>query len=130
MRKEIRDFSAVEAAIKRMNEQRELNDDMIVRFAKARRFDEVAASLGVLGNAPTEMMARLLEGVRSDLVLIPCKSAGLGWPTVETILRMRPSRQKIAEETLKVAEKDYAKLTLATAQRTIRFWQVHDTVEK
>jgi hypothetical protein len=113
-----------------MNKQRELNDDMIVRFAKARQFDEVAASLGVRGNAPTEMMMRLLEGVRSDLILIPCKSAGLEWSTVATILRVRPSKQKIAEETLKVAEKDYAKLSLATAQRTIRFWQVHDTVER
>jgi uncharacterized protein (DUF2336 family) len=129
VRKEIRDFTAVEAVVKRMNEQRELNDDMIVRFAKDRRFDEVAASLGVRGNAPTEMMARLLEGTRSDLILIPCKSAGLDWPTVETILRLRPSRQKIADETLKVAERDYTKLTAATAQRTIRFWQVHDTLE-
>ena len=130
VRKEMRDFTAVEAAIKCMNKQRELNDDMIVRFAKARQFDEVAASLGVRGNAPTEMMVRLLEGVRSDLILIPCKSAGLEWSTVETILRVRPSKQKIAEETLKVAEKDYAKLTVATAQRTIRFWQVHDTVDR
>jgi hypothetical protein len=117
----------MDAVIKCVNEQRELNDGMIVRFAKARRFDEVAASLGVRGNAPTEMMMRLLEGVRSDLILIPCKSAGLEWSTVETILRGRPSKQKIAEETLKVAEKDYAKLT---AQRTIRFWQVHDTVDR
>src|SRR4051812_17906409 len=75
VRKEMRDFTAVEAIIKCMNERRELNDDMIVRFAKARRFDDVAASLGVRGNAPTEMMMRLLEGVRSDLILIPCKSA-------------------------------------------------------
>jgi len=129
VRKEMRDFTAVEAAIKCMNKQHELNDDMIVRFAKARQFDEVAASLGVRGNAPTEMMARLLEGVRSDLILIPCKSAGLEWSTVATILRVRPSKQKIAEETLKVAERDYAKLTVATAQRTVRFWQVHDTVD-
>jgi hypothetical protein len=54
----------------------------------------------------------------------------LNWSTVETILRVRPSKHKIAEETLKVAEKEYAKLTVATAQRTIRFWQVHDTVER
>ena len=130
VRKEMRDFTAVDAVIKCMNERRELNDDMIVRFAKARRFDDVAASLGVRGNAPTEMMMRLLEGVRSDLILIPCKSAGLEWPTVETILRVRPFKQKIADATLKVAEKDYAKLTVTTAQRTIRFWQVHDTVQR
>ena len=29
--------------------------------------------LAVLNDAPIEMMARLLEGPRSDLILIPCK---------------------------------------------------------
>lgn len=128
--KSIRDFRQVEAAVKRLNEKLELDDDMIVKFARARRFDEVAASLGVLGGAPTELIAKLLEGTRSDLILIPCKSASLRWSTVEVILRCRPIKQKVAEETLRVAEKDYTKLSLATAQRTMRFWQVHDSLEK
>jgi hypothetical protein len=54
----------------------------------------------------------------------------LSWLAVESILYNRPSKQKIGEETLKVAEKDYGKLTLATAQRTLRFWQVHNKIEK
>lgn len=44
VRKEMRVFTTVESVIKCMNEHRELNDDMIGRFAKARQFDEVAAS--------------------------------------------------------------------------------------
>jgi hypothetical protein len=79
---------------------------------------------------PTEMMARLLEGPRSDLILIPCKSAGLSWMTVECILCNRRSEQTIGEATLRVAAKDYAKLSLETAQRTLRFWMVHDKLER
>ena len=129
-RENARDFSRAEALVKLLNEKCELNQDAIVKFAETKQLDEVAASLAVIARAPTEMMAQLLEGPRSDLILIPCKAAGLSWLAVERILCNRPAKQKIGEETLKVAEKDYGKLTLATAQRTLRFWQVHNKLEK
>jgi hypothetical protein len=109
----------------------ELNDTAITRFAEAKRFDEVAASLAILNNsAPTDMMARLLEGVRVDLILIPCKSAGLGWATVESILRHRPAKIPIDAATLNLASKDFSKLSAETAERTLRFWQLHNKMEK
>ena len=125
-----RDFSRAETLVKRLKDANELNDDAIIRFAETKKFDEVAASLAALGSVPTEMMARLLEGPRSDLILIPCKSAGLSWMTVECILCNRRSAQTIGEATLRVAAKDYAKLSLETAQRTLRFWMVHDKLER
>jgi Uncharacterised protein conserved in bacteria (DUF2336) len=58
-----RDFSRAEAVVRRMKGLNELNDAAITRFAEARKFDEVAASLALLNNsAPIDMMARLLEG--------------------------------------------------------------------
>jgi hypothetical protein len=75
-------------------------------------------------------MARVLEGLRADLVLIPCKSAGLNWPTVETILCHRPIRRRIDGATLDLARKDYEKLSAETAERTLRFWQLHDKIER
>ena len=109
----------------------ELNDAAIARFAEARKFEEVAASLAILNNsAPIDMMMRLLEGLRTDLILIPCKSACLSWTTVETILRHRPLKHRVDEATLKAAMKDYGKLSAQTADRTLRFWQLHNKIEK
>lgn len=126
-----RDFSRAEAVVRRMKGLNELNDAAIAEFAEAKRFDEVAAALGVLNNsAPTEIMARLLEGSRSDLILIPCKSAGLGWPAVEAILCHRPTKYRIDPATLRVALRDYGKLSNETAQRTLRFWQLRDKIDK
>lgn len=126
-----RDFSRAEAVVKRMKGLNELNDDAIITFAEARKFDEVAASLAILNNsAPTGMMAKLLEGVRADLILIPCKSAGLGWSAVEAILRHRPAKPAIQQATLRVALKDYGDLSVATAERAVRFWLLHDRLEK
>ncbi|MBI5261674.1 MAG: DUF2336 domain-containing protein [Bradyrhizobium sp.] len=126
-----RDFNRAEAAVRRMKGLNELTDAAIARFAEDRKFDEIAASLGLLNNsAPTELMARVIEGPRADLVLIPCKSAGLSWGTVEKILRRRPVKHEIDDVTLKVAFQDYGKLSTETAERTLRFWQLHNRIEK
>jgi hypothetical protein len=90
----------------------------------------VMVSLAMLNDVPAEMMARLIEGPRADLILIPCRSAKLNWPTVESILRNRPVKHRIDDETLVVAERDYKKLSMETAQRTVRFWQLHNRIEK
>jgi hypothetical protein len=127
----MRDFSRAEAVVRRMKGLNELNDGAVIRFAETRKFDEIAASLAILNNsAPTDMMARLLDGHRADLILIPCKSAGLGWAAVETILCHRPVKHRIDETTLKLASKDYGKLSAETAERTVRFWQLHNKIEK
>jgi uncharacterized protein (DUF2336 family) len=125
-----RDFSVAEEAVKRMKGLNELNDTSLVWFAEAKRFSEIAAALGLLNNVPTGMIAKVLEGPRADLVLIPCKSAGLKWPTVEKILWHRPVKHGIDAGTLKLAEKDYGRLSLDTAQRTLRFWLVHNKIGK
>lgn len=126
-----RDFRGAEAAVRRMKGLNELNDAAVIKFAETKKFDEVAASLGILNNcAPSELMARLLEGHRADLILIPCKSAGLGWAAVEAILCQRAAKYRIDAATLAAALKDYGKLSVETAQRTLRFWQLHDKIEK
>lgn len=64
-----RDFSRAEAVVKRMKGLNELNDVTITRFAETKKFEEVAAALAILNNsAPTNMMAQLLEGLRTDLI--------------------------------------------------------------
>jgi uncharacterized protein (DUF2336 family) len=126
-----RDFSRAEGVVRRMKGLNELNDAAITRFAETKKLEEVAASLGILNNsAPTEMMAKVLEGPRADLVLIPCKSAGLAWTTVETILQHRSFKYRADQATLKCASIDYGKLSVETAERTLRFWQLHNRIEK
>ena len=125
-----RDFRVAEELVRLMMQLRELDDVAVYKFAEAKKVDEVMVSLAVLNDVPAEMIAKLIEGPRADLILIPCRSARLNWPTVESILRNRPVRHKINDETLAVAERDYKRLSMETAQRTIRFWQLHNRIEK
>jgi uncharacterized protein (DUF2336 family) len=125
-----RSFGVAEELVKLMLKLNELDDAAVYKFAEEKKFDEVAAALALLNDVPTEMMMRLLEGIRSDLLLIPCRSARLNWPTVESILRYRPTPLPLNEATLEVAQKDYRKLSIETAQRAVRFWRLHDRIEK
>jgi hypothetical protein len=125
-----RDFSRAEAVVRRMKGMNELNSAAIGDFATCRKFEEVAAALGLLNNsAPAEMMMKVLEGPRADLVLIPCKAAKLEWAAVEAILSYR-FKNRLDDGTLKLASRDYGKLSSDTAERTLRFWQLHNKIEK
>ena len=85
-----RSFGVAEEYVKLMKGLNELDDAAVYNFAESKKFDEVTVAIAVLNEMPIEMMARLMEGPRADLILIPCRSARLNWPTVESILRNRP----------------------------------------
>jgi len=125
-----RDFSAADELVKLMKDLNELDESAILKFVGTGKFDEVSASLALLNSIPTHLIARAVEGPRADLLLIPCKAAGLNWKTVESILNHRPVKPAIDERTLWQAQRDYGRLTPETAQRTVRFWQLHNRVEK
>ena len=125
-----RNFGVAEEYVKLMKGLNELDDAAVYKFAESNKFDEVTVALAVLNDMPVEMTAKLMEGPRADLILIPCRSARLNWPTVESILRNRPVMPAVNERTLEIAERDYRKLSMETAQRTVRFWQLHNKIEK
>jgi hypothetical protein len=50
--------------------------------------------------------------------------AGCGWPTVNAILAARPGNKEVSSQSLDEAFTNFERLTLATAQRVVRFWQV------
>ena len=125
-----RSFGVAEEYVKLMKGLNELDDAAVYTFAESKKFDEVTVANALLNEMPIEMVARLMEGPRADLLLIPCRSARLNWPTVESILRNRPVMPSVNEQTLEIAERDFRRLSMETAQRTVRFWQLHNRIEK
>jgi len=66
----------------------------------------------------------LMAGDRPDPILILCKAAGYGWPTVRAIMLSRPDARNTSSLALEGAFANFEKLSPATAQRVVRFWQV------
>ena len=124
-----RSFGVAEQLVKLMKGLNELDDAAVYKFAETNKFDEVTVALAVLNDMPVEMTARLMDGPRADLLLIPCRSARLNWPTWNRSCATGP-KHPIIEPTLEVAQRDFRKLSMETAQRTVRFWQLHNRIEK
>ena len=118
-----RNYTAALAAVRALHKDRKLREADVAEFAKAGKYEETIAALATLCAVPVEVVDRLMSGERADPVLILARAAGFGWPTVREIISARPGA-KPNGDTLEAASENFERLTAATAQRVVRFWQV------
>jgi len=125
-----RDYGEALDRMKLVQADGRLDESIILDAAKAGQFEETAAALALLCSAPIELIDQLMQSNRIDALLIPCKAGGLGWPAAKAVIRLTPAQGATSEPAFEIAKKDYANLSLAAAQRIIRFWQARSNVTK
>jgi uncharacterized protein (DUF2336 family) len=118
-----RNYTAALTTVRALHRDKKLTEAEIAAYAKSGQYEETIAALATLCAVPVEVVDRLMSGERPDPVLILAKSAGFGWPTVREVVSARPG-PKPSAQTLEAAFENFEKLTAATAQRVVRFWQV------
>jgi uncharacterized protein (DUF2336 family) len=123
-----RDYAAARRTVEDLHAQGKLNEAQLVEFAKAGRFEETVAALALLCAVPIDVVDRLMGGDRPDPILILCKSAGWSWPTVRSVIVSRPDARGTSSQGLDNAYSNYERLSPATAQRVMRFWQARQPV--
>jgi uncharacterized protein (DUF2336 family) len=123
-------YADAEKAIQALQKEGRLNNATVRDFARIGQFPQVIVGIAVLASSKIDVVAEILTGVRNDAVLVPCMAAGLSWETVETILRNRHEKKPVSEQIIDLARRDYQKLSVETAQKTLRFFQVRATVGK
>jgi len=119
-----RDYSAAQQAVEALREAGKLDEAALVDFARQNRPEETVAALASLCAVPIEVVDRLMNGDRPDPVLVLCKAAGWGWPTVKALISARNGGKSISSQALDSAYANFERLSPTTAQRVIRFWQV------
>jgi uncharacterized protein (DUF2336 family) len=120
-----RDYSAAQRTVEALHRDGKLNEAALVDFAGKGQYEETVAALACLCGVPLEVVDRLMGGDRPDPVLILCKSAGWGWPTVKTIIMSRSGGgQSTSSQGLDTAYANFERLSPTTAQRVMRFWQL------
>ena len=117
------DFKRARELMLAMQRKKLLNETSLCDFAKARKYEEMVAALALMCAARFELVERLMRTDHSGGLLVACKAADLKWPTVHAILSHRFMHRVIASQELDQAMADYAKLSKATAQKLIGFWQ-------
>jgi uncharacterized protein (DUF2336 family) len=118
-----RNYTAALAAVRALHKERKLTEADIAGYAKDGKYEETIAALATLCAVPVEVVDRLMSGERADPVLILARAAGFGWATVREVINARPGLKPSAA-TLDAAYENFERLTAATAQRVVRFWQV------
>jgi uncharacterized protein (DUF2336 family) len=118
-----RNYTTALTAVRALHKERKPAGADIAEFARTGRYDEIIAALATLCAVPIEVVVRLISGERADPVLILARAAGFGWPTAREIIIARPG-PKPSSQMLDAALENFERLTAATAQRVVRFWQV------
>jgi Uncharacterised protein conserved in bacteria (DUF2336) len=119
-----RDFTRAEAGILQMKAQGRLNEAALLEFAERRLYEQMVVALAALCSARIDLIVPLMKGARNTGLLVPCKAAGLKWPTVSAILHARFAHHTVSDADLSQAKEEYLKLSQPSAQRVLRFWQV------
>jgi uncharacterized protein (DUF2336 family) len=122
-----RDFTTAKHFVALLSDRGELNEATLFAFAKQRKYEETVAALAELSQSTIEVIRPLMQSLRDDGVLIPCKAAGLGWETVHAVLDSRFATGRMAPHELAKAQGQFAELTTETARRLLRFWQVRSS---
>ena len=118
-----RNYTAALATVRALHKDGKLTEADIADYASSGQYEETIAALATLCAVPVEVVDRLMSGERADPVLILARSAGFGWPTGREVVSARPGPKPTAQ-ILDAAFENFEKLTAATAQRVVRFWQV------
>jgi uncharacterized protein (DUF2336 family) len=120
----VRDFGAAKRLVAQLIDKGQLNEAALLRFARLRKYEETVAVLAELSQSTIEVVRPLMQSLRDDGVLIPCRAAGLGWETVHAVLESRFATGSMAPVELAKAKQQFAGLTTENACRLLRFWQV------
>ena len=119
-----RDYLAAREKVLALRQQGKLDEAAVGKFAGEGHYEEMVVALALLCSVSIEVVDRLMTGDRPDPILILCKSAGWSWATAKAIIMARRPGQSPSSVGLDAAFANFKRLSLTTAQRVMRFWQV------
>ncbi len=122
------DFAAAQRVVADIQRLGKLSEAHVADFARTRRLAETIVGLSALCQIPLEVVERLALGDRPDPILILTKAAGFQWSSVRAIIQVRPHPATAGG--LEEAAENFDRLSVVTAQRVMRFWQVRQSAVK
>ncbi|MCK1543107.1 DUF2336 domain-containing protein [Bradyrhizobium sp. 179] len=120
----VRDFEGAKRAIANLKTIGQLNEATLLGFATQRRYEETVAALAALSGSTVEVIRPLMQSLRDDGLLVPCKAAQLSWNTTAAVLESRFATGAMKPADLARSQGHFARMTTENARRTLRFWQV------
>jgi len=119
-----RDYYPAQRVVLNLHRAGRMNETALAAFASDGKYEETVVALAALSKVPINVAARLMDATGPDPVLILCKAARLSWPTVKSVIMVRPDGNGTSSRGLDSVFADYGRLSDSTAQRVVRFWQL------
>ena len=116
-----RNTEIAHALVRSLHEDGRLDEAQVASFAEAGKFDEANASIAALANLPVAIAENMMLESRAEGVMILAKVAGLSWPTVRNIIKMRDKLSGAEPSDLTACKDTYERLRPSTAQQVLRF---------
>src|SRR3569832_1633523 len=120
----VRDFDGAKRAIANLKAAGQLTEAVLFGFARQRRYAEAMAALAALSGSTVEVIRPLMQSLREDGLLVPCKAAQLSWEATAAVLESRFATGALKPAAAARAQNNFARMTAENARRTLRFWQV------
>ena len=123
-----RDFAPAQRTILSLYRAGDLDEAVLLGFAKAYRYTESVAALSAMSGVPIAAVDRLMAGDRHDPMLIIAKAIGLEWATVRALvlLRLGPARMPASAD-IENVRTNFLRLMPSTAERVVGFWRARET---
>ena len=123
-----RDFTPAQRTILSLYRAGDLDEAVLLGFAKSYRYSESVAALSAMSGVPIAAVDRLMSGDRHDPILIIAKAIGLEWPTVRALVLLRLGPARIpASADIENVRANYMRLSPSTAERVVSFWSARET---
>jgi uncharacterized protein (DUF2336 family) len=118
------DFRTARELMSQLKRDGQLNEAALLKLARRKQYEETVAALAELSRSGVEIVRPLMQSLRSDGILVPCRVAGLGWETVNAVLDCRFSTGVTAGDERAKLKQQYAELTPENAHRLLKLWMV------
>ncbi len=122
-----RDFAPAQRTVLQLYRAGDLDEAVLLGFAKAYRYTESVAALSAMSGVPIAAVDRLMAGDRHDPMLIIAKAIGLEWATVRALvlLRLGPARIPGSAD-IDSVRSNFMRLSPSTAERVVSFWRTRE----
>jgi uncharacterized protein (DUF2336 family) len=118
------DFTAAKRYVAMLKENGSLSEATLLGFARQRKYEETVVALAQLSQSTIDVIRPLMQSLRGDGLLVPCRAAGLSWETTAAVLECRYSTGSMGPAELAKAKGQFTRMTRDNTDRLLRFWQV------
>ncbi|WP_298253498.1 DUF2336 domain-containing protein [Bradyrhizobium sp.] len=115
-------YFAAKKVVTAQHQLGQLNENLVLNYARARKVEEVTVGLSLLCSLPVTAVERALAD--TEMTLILAKANEFEWDTAMALLFLRAKHNRIKTSDLDNMKEQFFQLNIETSQEILTFFQV------